>query len=151
MEKKQIKKLAALVDAPIWLIKESLGIPIEKCTAHSLTYAILALENADSDTDEERAAFLRMEEILLDSLLKEPSVDKLREIFLVAHKFMRGSQIEKDILDKWDEEALTLITAAGDNVSRLVKICKASPKKGKAKRIAIKKIAELDFQSVSSD
>lgn len=151
MDKKQLKKLAALVDAPIWFVKESLGIPIEKCTAHSLEGTILALENADDGSDEERAAFILIEELLSASLAKKPSLEKFKEIFSVAHKFMKGSQLERDILDEWDDESFSLIKVSKKDVSKLVSICRNSPHYGEAKKTAIKKIAKLNFEALSKN
>lgn len=151
MDKKQLKKLAALVDAPVWFVKESLGIPIEKCPAHSLEGAALSLETADDGSDEERAAFILIEELLSASLAKRPSLEKLKEIFSVAHRFMKGSQLEKDILDKWDKESLSLIKASKKDVSKLANICLHSPHYGKARKEAIQKIAKLNFESLSSN
>jgi len=151
MDKKQLNKLAALVDAPVWFVKESLGIPIEKCSAHSLEYAILALENADDNSDEERAAFILIEELLSASLAKKPSLEKFKEIFSVAHRFMKGSQLERDILEKWDDESFSLIKASRKDVTKLANICLHSPHYGDAKKTAIQRIAKLNFESLPNN
>jgi len=146
MDKKQINKLATLLGVPVWLVKESLEIPFERCTADSFSKAILALENADIDSDEERAAFLRLEELLLENLKKTSPIESFMELHSIAHKFMRGSELEIRILKEWDEKSLGLL-AKTNNTDRLIKICKNSPRYGEAKKEAIRKIAKKNFQS----
>jgi len=146
-----MNKLAALLDVPIWLVKESLGIPFEKCTSSSLGSAILALENADRDSDEERAAFIKAEELILESLEKVSSIESLKELYSTAHRFLRGSEAEKKILKKWNEISLKLLEAAGDNISRIIKICRDSPRDSEAKKKAIQVIAKLNFESLSDN
>jgi len=147
MDKKQINKLATLLGVPVWLVKESLGVPFEKCTVNSLNKAILALEDADIDSDEERAAFIRLEELILENLEKASAIDTLRELHAISHKFMRGSEIERKLLVAWDDKSLELLEKT-NNIDRLIEICKNSPRFGKARKEAIRKITKKNFESL---
>lgn len=107
---KKIKKIAKAVDVPIWLVKESLGIPLVKISDSSFALVKLAYLDADNDSEEQRVAFEKLSLMLMQEL-ETSSLSRTKEIYELSIEF-QIPEIKIEALDHWNDLSSDEVAAA---------------------------------------
>lgn len=142
----KIEDLAKLLDVPAWLVKESLGIPLEECSALTLEQAKVAYIDADKGNEEERAAWLKLE-ALLKVALKTDKIEELVEIYSLAKEY-KIHDVEIDALHRWDDLSAEEVAEAQID-EELKKAFERTPKDSGSRRAAIEKKSQWALKDLN--
>lgn len=143
---KKIRKLAHLCDAPTWLIKESIGIPLEHLSAESFREIKMAYVDADEDSEEQHVAFEKLRSMLLTEL-KTSRLTRTKEIYDLAIEF-NIHDVKVEALHHWNDLSLDEVQTA-KNYEQLDLAYERAHSSSSAKRAALEKRAqwaEEDFK-----
>ena len=151
--KDRINDLAKLLGLPTWLIKESVGIPLPECSVAYIDQAKRELVDADPDSEEERAAYERLRDLLDKELkgFKGYSLEKAREIYSIAKEF-ENPELEVEAHHRWNDLAGEEVEKA-KNMKELLIAFDKTPKNGSSRRAALEKqssFALSDFRKAQT-
>jgi len=142
---KKIKRLSQICGAPIWLVKESLGIPLETLPNASFEDLKMVCIDADEDSEEQ---YVALEQIRLMFLidLKSSSLSRAKEIYELALELDLGD-VKIEASQRWNDLSLDEVKRAKDYEQLDLASERAHPNSS-AKRAALEKRAqwaERDF------
>jgi MoaA/NifB/PqqE/SkfB family radical SAM enzyme len=143
--KDRIKDLARLLDVPTWLVKESLGMPLEECPANSVEEAKLDYIYADKESEEERAALKKLNAFLL-KIITTANIEKIQEVYSLAREF-GIYEIEVAALYKWNELARECVDKAKTD-EELKMAYEKTPKNSSSRRAALEKKSRWALKSL---
>lgn len=142
---KKINKIAKSVDLPIWLVKESLGIPLAKMPDNSFSVIKLAYLDADNDSEEQRVAYEKIC-LMLKQELRSSNLLRTKEIYELAIEF-QIPEIKIDALYHWNDLSTDEVAVAKNYEELELAHDRAHPSSS-ARRDAIEKqtkFAERDY------
>lgn len=160
---KNIKIIAEMLGAKEWRVKESLGIKLKECHAKNVKEAKAVYDSSLKDSEEERSAFLKWEELSLQEVLRVSTVEQIQAVYRACP---RGSKAIHAASIKWvdicatkaeveaafhyitsDEEGKMAASLKWIELCRSIKEVKAIlryvPIGGQAEASAIRKIQKL--------
>jgi len=131
-----VKNLAKLLDVPIWLVKESVGIKLEECHSGSIEEVKMAYLDADKGSEEERTAQEKLKMLLLNQL-KNVGTKGMKDIYYIA-KELEIYEVEIAAFHSWDELAMEYVEKAQTD-EELKLAYDNTPKNSNSRRAAIEK------------
>ncbi|MFZ4632124.1 MAG: hypothetical protein ACOYL8_02870 [Patescibacteria group bacterium] len=136
---KKIGRISRILGVPTWLVKESIGIPLESLSDYSYQAVKTAYIDSDEGSEEQRASLERLISMLATEL-KSSSLLRTKEIYDLALEF-HINEIKVEAFHRWDDLSLEEVVEARDYKELRIAYDRTHIS-GSARRAAIEKRAQ---------
>lgn len=149
-QERRIRKIAHLLKVPAWLVKESVGIPLEQLRDFSFLAVKTTFIDADEGSEEQHVAREKMCAILMAEL-KSSSLLRTKTIYELSLEF-ELHEIKIEASHRWNDLSHEEVLAAKDYEQLSLAYERTHPGSG-ARRAASEKMAkwaERDFSKAKT-
>lgn len=133
---KKIKKIAALINEPLWFIQDALGLLNIDHSSLSLNDLKIIFRDSSAESEEE---FCCLKEIArrIEEQILSAELNKVREAYFLANE-LDLEDLKLKALKNWDELSLKEVRGA-NNYEEIRIACERSPRAGFARLLAHQK------------